>query len=242
MAKAYFISDAHLGLGNPEEEKMKEKYLSSFLAKITNDADYLFILGDLFDAWFEYKTVIPRGFHNILSALDNVVKQKVKVHYLAGNHDYWMNNFFSDELGIITHPDNLEISIDEKNIYMHHGDGFSINDRGYKFLKGILRNPINIRLYKLLHPDIGVKLAKNISKLSRKHSSVKNYSETDGMKQEAEKKFLEGYDIVIMGHRHEPVLDKSSKGIYINLGDWIKHFTYAELSDGEISLKKWNPE
>lgn len=242
MAKAYFISDAHLGLGSPEEEKQKEKYLISFLKNISEDADYLFILGDLFDAWFEYNTVIPRGFHKTLTALDNIVQNKIKVHYLAGNHDYWMDSFFSDELGITTHSDNFEITIDGKKIYMHHGDGFSLNDKGYNFLKKVLRSPINIRLYKLIHPDLGVSVAKIFSKFSRKHSSIKHFGELDGMKNEAERKILDGYDIVIMGHRHDPAFEKIRNGIYVNLGDWIKHFTYAELSDGEINLKKWNPE
>lgn len=239
MPKAYFISDAHLGLGNKETEIIKETLLLSFFEHIKNDADSLYILGDLFDAWFEYKTVIPRGFHRTISKLDELVRSNIKVHYLAGNHDYWMDDFFSTDLGINVHFDEFDIVLDGKKIFMHHGDGFTSNDYGYNILKKILRNPINIKLYRMLHPDLGVTLAKKISRTSRKHSSNKHFGEEDGMKIAATKKIEAGYDIVIMGHRHEPSFQKIGNGLYVNLGDWISHFSYAEMADGVITLNKW---
>lgn len=240
MPKAYFISDVHLGLGSKETEAQKETLLISFFDHLQNDADSLYILGDLFDAWFEYKTVIPRGFHRTISKLDDLVRNNIKVHYLAGNHDYWMNDFFSSDLGINVHFDAFTIHINGKKIYLHHGDGFTANDHGYNILKKILRNPINIKLYRMLHPDIGITLAKKISLTSRKHSSNKYFGEEDGMKKEAEKKIQEGYDIVIMGHRHQPSYHKIGNGLYVNLGDWISHFSYAEMADGVIALNKWS--
>ncbi len=240
MPKAYFISDAHLGLGNKETEAKKETLLISLFDHIKKEADSLYILGDLFDAWFEYKTVIPRGFHRTITKLDELVRNNIKVHYLAGNHDYWMDNFFSNDLGINVHFDAFDMVLDGKKIYMHHGDGFTTNDHGYNILKKILRCPFNIKLYRMLHPDLGVTLAKKISRTSRKHSSNKHFGEEDGMKKAAQRKIQEGYDIVIMGHRHEPSFQKIGNGLYVNLGDWISHFSYAEMSDGVIALNKWS--
>lgn len=239
MSKAYFISDAHLGLGTKEEEKVKEQRLISFLMNIQKDADSLFILGDLFDAWFEYKTVIPKGFHRIISKLDELVQNKIAVHYLAGNHDYWMDDYFRDEIGIKIYSEPFDVKIDEKKIYMHHGDGLATNDNGYLIIKKIFRSPLNIRLFKLLHPDLGIRIARKFSVTSRKHTSHKHYGEDDGIKKAAEQKIKEGYDIVVMGHRHVPTLLKIENGLYVNLGDWINHFTYAEFTDGKIELKKW---
>jgi UDP-2,3-diacylglucosamine hydrolase len=239
MSKVYFISDAHLGLGTKEQERKKEDKLLSFFEKIASDANSIYILGDLFDAWFEYKTVIPKGFHRILSKLDELVQNNIQIHYLAGNHDYWMNDYFTEEIGIKTYPDAFEIDIDEKKIYLHHGDGLANNDNGYLILKKIFRNPVNIKLYKLLHPDLAIKIARNFSKTSRKHSGNKHFGEEDGMKKAAAKKIEEGYDIVIMGHRHEPTVIHINNGLYINLGDWITHYTYCEMTDGIPVLKKW---
>ena len=167
MAKAYFISDAHFGLGAKEFEKEKERRVCDFLDYIMRDANHLFIVGDLFDAWFEYRTVIPKGYHRLLTKLEDVVRKNITVHYLAGNHDFWMKNYFRDELGIKTYYDAFNISIDGKNIFIHHGDGLATNDVGYRFLKKILRNPFNIWLYTWLHPDIGLTLARSSSKKSR---------------------------------------------------------------------------
>lgn len=238
MSKLYFISDAHLGLSNKTVEARKEQLLLEFLDHASKDAFAIFILGDLFDTWFEYKTVIPRGYHRIISALDELVRKGVKLHYLAGNHDFWMDNFFSDEIGINVHFNEYTFLHEGKKFYLHHGDGFSEKDVGYKILKKVLRNKINIRLYKILHPDIGISLAKKISRLSRKHSSNK-YIGNDELILIAKKIIEDGYDIVIMGHQHNPKIEKIENGIYVNLGDWITHFTYAEMQDGEILLKNW---
>lgn len=236
---AYFISDAHLGLGSREQERAKENRLLAFLRGIFPTAEMLFIVGDLFDFWFEYRTVIPKGFHRTLAMLQEFTDAGKPIHYLAGNHDFWMNNFFSDELGVTVHSDPFEITMQGKRIYLHHGDGLANNDLGYRLIKPILRNRFNIWLYRWLHPDIGVRLARRSSRSSRAYTSTKNYGEEEGMIREAEKKIREGYDVVIMGHRHKPSVRSIGQGVYINLGDWIEHQTYAELSHGMIELKTW---
>ncbi len=236
----YFISDVHLGLGNKEEEKAKEDRLLGFLKGIFPSTDTLFILGDLFDFWFEYKTVIPKGFHRTLAALQEFTDAGKPVHFLVGNHDCWMSDFFEKELGITVHLKPFATEAQGKRIFLHHGDGLAENDFGYRMIKPVLRNRFSMWIYRWLHPDIGVRLARGTSRSSRQYTSNKHFGEEKGMIREATNKIREGFDIVMMGHRHQPHLLKIENGVYINLGDWIAFNTYAELSNGNIELKTWN--
>ena len=240
MSVVYFISDAHLGLGSKEEEREKENRLIEFLDFIQSDASTLFIVGDLFDAWIEYRTVIPKGFHRLLAKLDELVQKGIQVCYLAGNHDFWMRDYFRDELGVRIFRDAFDVTIDGKKIFLHHGDGLSDNDIGYKILKKILRNRFNIWLYSWIHPDLGIALARSSSKKSRDYTSSKAGLEDNGMLALAQRKITEGFDLVIMGHRHEPILKGIGNGLYINLGDWITHNTYARMENGKVDLKTWS--
>jgi len=240
VKKMYFISDAHLGLGPRNVEREKESRIIEFLSAIRRDASELFIVGDLFDAWFEYRTVMPKGYHRLLTALEDLTRGGIAVHYLVGNHDFWIRDYFKEELGMKTYRDAFTLDAYGKKIFIHHGDGVSNNDTGYRILKKVLRNPFSIWLYSWIHPDLGVLLAASSSKKSRHYTSKKDYGEEDGMIAFARKKIDEGFDIVIMGHRHTPVKKEIGKGTYINLGDWITHFTYAELTNSGIALKHWN--
>jgi UDP-2,3-diacylglucosamine hydrolase len=239
MSKIYFMSDAHLGLGSKEEDRAKENRLIAFLDLIKKDADQLFILGDLFDAWFEYRTVIPKGYHRLFTKLEECADKNIKIHYLAGNHDYWIRDFFQTELRIKTYKDAFETIIDGKKIFIHHGDGLSLNDTGYKLLRPILRNPVSIWLYTWLHPDLGISLARASSKKSRQYTADKKYGEEDGMVRFATEKIEGGFDVVIMGHRHVPTQLQIGRGCYVNLGDWITNNSYAAMLDGKIELKYW---
>ena len=238
----YLLSDAHLGLGEREEEKKKETVLLSFLQSVMSSARELYILGDLFDFWFEYKTVIPKGFHRTLAAIQEFTDKGIPVHYLTGNHDFWMGDFFATELGVTLHREPFEVSIDGKRVLLHHGDGLATNDAGYRMIKPILRNRANIWFYRWLHPDIGVPFARGSSRSSRKYTSHKDYGETDGMIQFAERKIGEGIDIVVMGHRHQPCYKQLGNGIYVNLGDWITAHSYAVINGGSIRLERWGGE
>ncbi len=242
MGKVYFISDAHLGLGSRDEERAKEDRLLRFLARVESDGSHLFIVGDLFDAWIEYRTVVPKGFHRLLAKLDELVGRGIEVHYLAGNHDFWMRDFFERELGIIVHREAFHMTVNGKRIFLHHGDGLSRNDAGYRLLRLILRNRLSIWLYSWLHPDIGIALARSSSKTSRTYTVGKQYGTTDGMAEFAEKKLREGFDIVVMGHRHKPARREFGGGTYVNLGDWIANNTYAELDGDRIELKEWKED
>jgi len=235
----YFISDVHLGLGRRDEERAKESRLLGFLKAIFPSTTSLFILGDLFDFWFEYATVIPKGFHRTLAALQEFTDQGKPVHYLAGNHDFWMGNYFTSELGLQLHDEPFEAVLEGKRVYLHHGDGLAQHDLGYRVIKPVLRNRWNIRLYRWLHPDLGIPLARRSSRSSRDYTMGKDYGESDGMAHFAAKRLGEGSDIVIMGHRHQPELKQLASGTYVNLGDWITFNTYAVLSKGSIALRTW---
>jgi UDP-2,3-diacylglucosamine hydrolase len=236
----YFISDIHLGLGNREEEKAKEDRLLAFLSAILPAAENLFIVGDLFDFWFEYKTVIPKGFHRTLTALQEFTDRNVPVYYLAGNHDYWMRGFFQTELGLKLFFEPFDITISGKRIHVHHGDGLAGNDLGYRLMKPVLRAKINFALYRWLHPDIGVRLARGSSRTSREYTSEKKFGEDKGMIEYAEKKIAGGSDFVVMGHRHIPYVRPLGSGAYVNLGDWISHNSYAVLENDNMNLYTWN--
>jgi UDP-2,3-diacylglucosamine hydrolase len=237
----YFFSDVHLGLGERAAEKEKENRLLEFLTGILPDTTNLVILGDLFDFWFEYRTVIPKGFHRTLTAIQSFTDRGVPVYYMAGNHDFWMGDFFSRELGVTMHADPADIRIDGRLVHLHHGDGLAKNDLGYRLIKPILRNRFNIALYRWLHPDLGVPLARGSSRTSRDYTSNKDYgNEEEGMIRYATEKISTGADIVVMGHRHKPSLQPIGKGTYVNLGDWITYHSYGVLKEGAITLQTWN--
>lgn len=241
--RLYFISDVHLGLGAREQEREKEDRLLAFLKAIIPSAERLFIVGDLFDFWFEYRTVVPKGFHRTLSALQDLTDHGIPVEYLAGNHDYWIGDFFAAELGMLLRFKPYEMTLQGKRVYLHHGDGLAKNDLGYRMIKPILRNRWSIRAYRLLHPDFGVLLARRSSRTSRAYTSTKDYGdEEEGMLAFARRKILDGVDIVVMGHRHKPRIMPVEGGTYVNLGDWINFFTYGEMVRGRMSLNTWNGE
>jgi UDP-2,3-diacylglucosamine hydrolase len=237
--KTYFVSDAHLGVGEKEVERQKERELIRFLDLVESDGKQLFILGDLFDFWFEYRTVIPKGYHRLLAKLSELTEKGIEVSYLAGNHDFWLGGFFKDEIGMHVHSDPFSVTVGNAKFYLHHGDGLAQKDLGYRILKKVLRNRFNIWLYSLIHPDLGVKLARFSSKKSRDHTSQKDFGEQDGMKLFADQKVAEGYKYVIMGHNHKPVCEKIGNGYYVNLGDWISHYTYGVYEGDKFELREW---
>ncbi len=241
MAEAYFISDVHLGLESAGAEAGKQRRLLQFFDHISTRATHLFILGDLFDAWIEYRTVIPKGFHRILAKLHDLADGGIEVHFLVGNHDFWVRDYFEKEMGIKTHRGAFAMELNGRRIYLHHGDGLDPRDHGYAFLKKVLRNRFSIWLFSWVHPDIGVALASSSSRSSRDYTSTRDYGEADGMRQAAVRLIGEGHDLVIMGHRHVPREERIGNGTYVNLGDWIVHNTYARLSGGTLTLNTWEP-
>jgi UDP-2,3-diacylglucosamine hydrolase len=236
--KIYFFSDAHLGLGTTGEETRKESRLIGFLNHIQRDAGQIFIVGDLFDFWFEYKTVVPKGYYRLFSKLAELKDHGIKMSLVVGNHDFWIKNYFQDEFGMEVYFDPVEKQISGKRFLIHHGDGLDKKDTGYRILKKILRNRLNIFLFSLVHPDIAGFVAKWLSRTSRQYTSKRKYEQGD-MSEFARKKINDGFDYVIMGHNHVPARLIIDNGIYINLGDWINENTYAVFDGKSLMLKKW---
>jgi len=237
-----FFSDVHLGFGSREAEKARENRLLAFLEAVRPHTEQLFILGDLFDFWFDYRTVIPRGFHRTLAALQAYTDGGRPVHYLVGNHDCWMGDFFATEIGARVYEEPFEIALQGKRLLLHHGDGLAQKDLGYRLIKPVLRSKFNRALYRWLHPDIGVRLARGSSRSSREYTSTKDYGESPGMEEFARRRIEGGVDYVLMGHLHTPVYKPMGSGAYVNLGDWMEHSTYAVLDSGVLTLKTWSAE
>lgn len=235
----YFFSDVHFGIKDRGDEKFREKLLVDFLTMAEKDAEHIYIVGDLFDCWLEYKEVVPKGFYRFFTKLSDLIDQGITVSYLAGNHDFWQGNYFYEEFGIKMKLDPVIFTHDNKKFYLHHGDGLAYNDKGYLILRKILRNKINQYLYSIIHPDFGIKLARSTSSSSRIHTDKKDYTEKDGLKDFALKTIDDGFDFVIMGHRHKPQMLKHNNGFYINLGDWLHSFTYAKYSDSDLKLMRY---
>ncbi len=240
MEQVFFISDVHLGTANESAEKEKYNKLTSFLNHINSPGTQLFIVGDLFDFWFEYKYVVPKHYFPILFQLSKLIENNVTVHFLPGNHDCWIKDFFSQQMGMIVHPEEFSIELQSKRIYFFHGDGISKKDTGYRILKKIFRNPVNIFFYRLLHPDFGIPFAKLMALGSRKHTAGKDFGDEDDYLNYAIAKFEQGFDYVIVGHSHKPALKNIGNNSFINLGDWIQNFSYGKLENGILSLNFWN--
>lgn len=232
MNKTYFfISDIHLGLQSREIENAKERKLVEFLNFAKNNCNELFIAGDLFDYWFEYRRVYQKGFFRTLTALQDLTEAGIKVHYFIGNHDFFHNGFFEKEIGLILYQNPSEFRLNNKRFFIGHGDGLVKNDLGYNILKVILRSRFTQFLYSLIHPDLGVTLASHTSKSSRDYTSKKDYGEEDGLFEAAKKKIDEGYDFVLFGHLHRKQFLNYKNGYYINLGSWITEPCYGKFTD-----------
>jgi UDP-2,3-diacylglucosamine hydrolase len=235
-----FISDIHLGLNSRAAEKSKELLLVKFLNFARENCTELFIVGDLFDYWFEYKRVYQKGFFRTLTALQDLTDSGIKVHYFIGNHDFMHLNFFRDEIGAIMYDEPIDIYLNDKRFFIGHGDGMVKNDLGYNILKKILRNKILQKIYSWLHPDIGVYIASATSKTSRDYTTKKDYGEEDGLFNAAKAKIDEGFDFVIFGHLHRRCFLKYKNGTYINLGSWLDAPCYGIFRDSKFEIADWN--
>lgn len=243
--KIYFASDQHLGIPDHQKSLEREKKFVGWLNEVKQDAGVIFLLGDLFDFWFEYKRVVPKGFVRVLGKLAEIRDSGIPVYFFVGNHDLWMNGYFEQELKIPVYHKPMEFTINGKEFLIGHGDGLGPGDKGYKRMKKVFVNPISKWLYRWLHPDIGVRLAQYLStknKLISGEEDVKFLGEENEWLAQYAKKKLESkhYDYFVFGHRHLPLeIAVGKNSTYINLGDWITHFTYAVFDGERLELKKY---
>lgn len=243
--KIYFASDNHLGAPTKEASFPREKKFVAWLEEIKHDAAAIFLLGDLFDFWFEYKTVVPRGFTRTLGKLAEISDSGIPIHYFVGNHDLWMNGYFQEELNIPVYHKPQEFTFNNKVFFVGHGDGLGPGDKGYKRLKRVLTSSIFKFVFKWGHPDIGMRIAQYFS---IKNKLISGDDDATFLGEENEwlvlysKRKLETkhHDFFVFGHRHLPLnikLNENSK--YINLGDWIQYFTYAVFNGETLELNEY---
>lgn len=241
----YFLSDFHLGVPSHEESLVREKKVVAFLDSIKHTANEIFIVGDMFDFWFEYKTTVPKGYTRILGKLAELTDAGIPIHFFIGNHDMWMSGYFEKELNIPVYHQPKIFERNGKQFFIGHGDGLGPGDHGYKFIKKLFRNKICQWAFGWIHPNWGIGLANYFSGASRKKNGTK-----DAMYLGEEKEWLIIYskeklktlpiNYFIFGHRHFPLVHPLSPiSTYINLGDWINHFTYAVFNGETVELKKW---
>ena len=237
---AFFLSDAHLGAESKERESARETLLHAFLDSLPGRAGALYVVGDLLDFWFEYRTSIPRRHFATLCALQRVRNAGIPITYLGGNHDFWLGSFLADELGIRLHDGALTLATQGRRLWIHHGDGLVGGDIGYKALKILLRNPAAIAMYRMLHPDLGIPLAARVSRQSRHSRDQRKLDGERLIREIAEPRFAEGYDGVLVGHFHHAFEHHDRGRDFFVLGDWIERFTYVVLEGGTLKLERWS--
>ena len=240
--KIYFASDNHLGAPTPEASKEREAKFVRWLDTIKADAGAIFLLGDLFDFWCEYRTVVPKGFVRTLGKLAELRDSGIAIYFFVGNHDLWMDDYFEKELNIPVFHRPQEVESCGKRFLIGHGDGLGPGDKGYKRMKKVFTNPFCKWLFRWLHPDIGVRLAQY---LSVKNKMISGDEDVHFLGEDKEwlvqycKRKLETthYDYFLFGHRHLPMtIDLGGKATYINTGDWIHYYTYAVFDGKETKL------
>lgn len=244
--KIYFASDVHLGLYPREKSEIREKHFVQWLSGIKSDAGAIYLVGDIFDFWYEYRKVVPRGFVRFLGKIAELTDSGIPVHFFIGNHDIWVNDYLVKEAGVILHKDPLFTTIHGKNFMIAHGDGLGPGDYTYKILRKIFTSPVLQFLFSKIHPNIAFDFGHWWSKQSRYSKGL--FEEFLG----TDKEYLILYareilkrqpiDYFVFGHRHIPMEIKMGASTLINLGEWISAYTYAAYDGNSMALASYNPD
>jgi len=246
--KIYFASDQHFGAPTREKSLIREKRFVNWLDEIQSDATALFLLGDLFDFWFEYKKVVPKGFSRTLGKLSEFTDKGIPVYFFVGNHDLWMANYLKEECGVEIFRSPQEFTFNNKRFFIGHGDGLGPGDYGYKRMKRVFTNGLAQWAFRWFHPDLGVRLAQHLSVKNRlisgEEDAIFKGEDSEWLILYAKEKLKEEhYDYFLFGHRHLPMtLDLGQNSTYINTRDWIKYFSYAVFDGEELSLQYEKPK
>lgn len=246
--KVYFSSDNHLGAPTSEASLPREKKFVRWLDTVQEDAAAIFLLGDLFDFWFEYKMVVPKGFVRTLGKLAELRDKGIPIYFFVGNHDLWMRDYFETELNIPVFYDSTAFLINKKKFLIGHGDGKGPNDKGYKRMKKVFTNPVCKWFFRWLHPDIGVRLGQYFSVQNKLLSGEEDHrflgEDKEWLVQYAKRKLeTTAYDFFVFGHRHLPMkVGVSATSFYFNLGDWIGYYTYGVFDGKNFQLEVFESE
>ena len=243
--KIYFASDFHLGAPNFEKSLEREKLIVKWLDEIKQDAEEIYLMGDLFDFWFEYKHTIPKGFTRLLGKIAEISDSGIPVHFFTGNHDTWMFDYFPKELGVSVHYEPIVKIYNGKKFYLGHGDGLGPGDKAYKFIKKIFTSKVCQWLFARIHPNTGAGIAKFSSRKSRASTGTadeKFLGEENEWLVSYSREMLqkEHFDYFIFGHRHLPLdIKLSDKSRYVNLGEWLNYNSYASFDGEQLELKRY---
>jgi UDP-2,3-diacylglucosamine hydrolase len=244
----YFASDFHLGAPNFADSRQREMRILQWLDSVQDDMAELFLVGDIFDFWFEYGSVVPKGYLFFLGKLAELRRRGIAIHFFTGNHDMWLFDYFTKELNIPVYRDPIQIERDGKRFFIAHGDGLGPDDKNYKRLKKIFRNRFCQWLFGWLHPDIGTTLASYLSRRSRASQGTEEHflgADKEWLYLYANRKLqtLPDTDFFVFGHRHLPLdmLLDNQKSRYINLGEWLTADSYAVFDGETMHLRYFKP-
>ena len=243
--KIYFASDQHFGIPNAVESKKREDKFIRWMDSVKKDAQVLFLMGDLFDFWHEWKHVVPKGYIRVLGKIAELKDSGIDIYFFVGNHDLWMKNYFEEELGVPVFFEKRYYEVNGKKLLLAHGDGLGPGDKGYKRMKKVFTNPAAQWAFRWLHPDIAMRIANYMSQKNKLISGDEDKAFLGEDKEflilySKEKLKTEKIDYFVYGHRHLPmVLDLENGAKYINLGDWISYFTYGVFDGEQFDLKKF---
>ncbi|MCD4698439.1 MAG: UDP-2,3-diacylglucosamine diphosphatase [Bacteroidales bacterium] len=247
--KIYFVSDSHFGVPSREKSLEREKLLIKWLDEIKSTAYEIYIMGDLFEFWYEYKTVVQKGYVRLLGKFAEITDAGIPVYFFRGNHDVWAFDYLADELGFKIYPDTLIKEINGRKFFLGHGDGLGKGDNGYKFLKKVFRNKLNQWLFRWLHPDIGTRMGlywSDKSRVANENTGLETVNDI-GIKR------VSGYckevlktqpdiDYFVFGHVHRPeIIELNDKAKYYSIGDWIRYFSYLEFDGKKLEHKYFKP-
>jgi UDP-2,3-diacylglucosamine hydrolase len=243
--KIYFISDFHLGVPDRKSSLAREKKVVRWLEMIRPDVQVLYLMGDVFDYWFEYSHAVPKGYVRLLGKLAELADAGVEIHYFTGNHDMWVFDYLPEEIGLQLHREPIHKEYNRFKFYLGHGDGLGPGDHGYKFIKKVFANPVSQWLFARIHPNSGIRIMQYFSKKSRIATG-----DTDEKFMGEDKEWLiihskeilkkEHFDYFIFGHRHLPLdIKLNERSRYINLGEWINHNTYAVFDGNTLKLESF---
>ncbi len=238
-SKAYFVSDLHFGANYTMAYPDRESRFCEFIRTIQKEASHLFILGDLFEFWMEYRFYIPKQHFKLLAALHHLAASGTTIHYLSGNHDFNLGQFFQNEVNIRTHHTPLEITVQNKSLFLFHGDGMAQSDWKYRIVKKIILHPLSNFLFKLLHPDWGMYLAHWVGSTSRSYPNHSNKGEYS--KAALEILSHKKAHILMHGHTHSSFIRETPHGLYINSGEWLRKLQYVVMEEGVCQIKEYTP-